>query len=133
MNSFQLKIVTPIAVISHESVDYIRCPGIDGSFGIMANHQKGIFALNIGEIKLNINNSNQYLATGGGFAEIMDGKVKLLVESIEKSLDIDIDRAKNSLDRAQTRKLDKKDTNIDEARVEASIFRAINRLKISKR
>ena len=133
MNSFQLKIVTPIAVISHESVDYIRCPGIDGSFGIMANHQKGIFALNIGEIKLNINNSNQYLATGGGFAEIMDGKVKLLVESIEKSLDIDIDRAKNSLDRAQTRKLDKKDTNIDEARVKASIFRAINRLKISKR
>ena len=133
MNTFQLKIVTPIAVISHESVDYIRCPGIDGSFGIMANHQKGIFALNIGEIKLNINNSNQYLATGGGFAEIMDGKVKLLVESIEKSLDIDIDRAKNSLDRAQTRKLDKKDTIIDEARVEASIFRAINRLKISKR
>ena len=32
--------------------DYVRCPGSNGSFGIMNNHQNGIFQLNIGEIKV---------------------------------------------------------------------------------
>ena len=110
----------------------MRCPGLDGSFGVMANHQEGMFALDIGEVKISFDKSKQYFATGGGFAEIINGKVKLLVESIEASSDINMDRAKKSLERAQERK----QNNIqgtDMVRVESAILRAINRLKISKR
>jgi len=132
MNNFELEIVTPLGVINHDSVEYIRCPGLDGLFGVMANHQDGMFALDIGEVKISFDNSSQYLATGGGFAEIINGKVKLLVESIEASSDINMDRAKKSLERAQKRKLGNSQ-NIDMARVESAILRAINRLKILKR
>ena len=132
MSNFELEIVTPLGVINHGSVNYMRCPGLDGLFGVMANHQEGMFAIDIGEVKISSDNSCQYLATGGGFAEIINGKVKLLVESIEASSEINMDRAKKSLERAQKRKQENSQ-NIDMARVESAILRAINRLKILKR
>ena len=78
------------------------------------------------------NGKDEYYATGGGFVEILEDGVKLLVESVEKSSDINTERAELSLDRAQKRKTSK-DLEIDETRVEASLVRALNRLKVSKR
>ena len=131
MNNFNLEIVTPIRELDEEKVSYIRCPGLDGSFGIMANHREGVFALSVGEIKILKNGKEEYWATGGGFAEIMKDKVKLLVESIETSSEIDSARAEKSLDRATQRKSEH--NNLDEERIEASLMRAINRLSVSRR
>ena len=50
MSYFDLKIVTPTKSIDFESINYVRCPGLEGLFGIMSNHQKGIFALDIGAV-----------------------------------------------------------------------------------
>ena len=132
MNFIELEIVTPLGTLQYDSVSYIRCPGSNGSFGILVNHQDGLFSLNIGEIKIKKENSDEYLATSGGFAEIFKGKVKLIVESAEKSSEIDRVRAKNSLNRAQKR-TDEKDKNLDVLRNKLSLHRAMNRLKISKR
>ncbi|MBT3179385.1 MAG: ATP synthase F1 subunit epsilon [Candidatus Marinimicrobia bacterium] len=131
MNNFNLEIVTPIRELDEEKVSYIRCPGLDGSFGIMANHREGVFALSVGEIKILKNGKEEYWATGGGFAEIMKDKVKLLVESIETSSEIDSARAEKSLERATQRKSEH--NNLDEERIEASLMRAINRLSVSRR
>ena len=90
MSSFNLNIVTPIRELKLGTVSYARCPGIDGQFGIMNNHREGIFALSIGELKITQNGENEYFATGGGFAEIINNSVKLLVESIESSKEINI-------------------------------------------
>ena len=130
--TFSLEIITPICGLSIGDVNYVRCPGLDGSFGVMPNHREGIIALNIGEIKIMQNGKDEYYATGGGFVEILEDGVKLLVESVEKSSDINTERAELSLDRAQKRKTSK-DLEIDETRVEASLVRALNRLKVSKR
>ena len=129
---FNLEIVTPIRFLDEGQVGYVRCPGIDGSFGIMANHQEGIFALSVGEIKLTRNGKDEFLATGGGFAEIIGHTVKLLVESVEKSSEIDEKRAEKSLNRARARK-SKQDPELNEVRIEASLARALNRLRVSKR
>ena len=127
-----LKIVTPISMLNFSLFDYVRCPGSNGSFGIMNNHQNGIFQLNIGEIKVVKDGKKEFFATSGGFAEINNNEVMFLVESIEKSSEIDLDRAKSSLNRAENRK-SKKPSNFDYVRNEASFYRAINRLKVSKR
>ncbi len=132
MTSYNVEIVTPIREIKLDDVIYLRCPGLNGSFGVMKNHREGIFALSVGEIKVTKNGKNEYFATGGGFAEIIDDSVKILVESLEKSNEIDLDRANKSFERAKKRKT-KKDSDLNEARVEASLARALNRLKISKR
>ena len=132
MTFYDIEIVTPIRKLKIDKVVYLRCPGLDGSFGVMRNHRKGIFALSLGEIKVTRNGKDEYFATGGGFAEIIDDSVKLLVESLEKSNEIDLDRANRSLKRAEKRKAEK-EPGLNEVRVEASLSRALNRLKISKR
>ena len=104
MIAYNVDIVTPIRELKFEDVTYLRCPGLDGSFGVMNNHREVIFALSVGEIKVSQNGKNEYYATGGGFAEIFNDSVKLLVESLEKSNEIDFDRANDSLKRAQQRK-----------------------------
>ena len=132
MNSFNLEIVTPIRELDEDQVTYVRCPGLDGSFGVMANHREGIIALTVGEIKVTRDGKDEFLATSGGFSEIMKDKVKLLVESVETAAEIDADRAEKSLERATKRKSEQ-DSEMDDVRIEASLMRAINRLRVSKR
>jgi len=132
MSTFQFEIVTPTRILDKGQVNYVRCPGMDGSFGVMANHLEGIIALSIGEIKVTIDGKEEYLATSGGYTEITDEKMQLLVESVEDSDEIDTDRAKRSLERAQVRK-EKHSLEIDGARVEVSLYRALNRLRVARR
>ncbi|HJM33254.1 MAG TPA: ATP synthase F1 subunit epsilon [Candidatus Marinimicrobia bacterium] len=132
MSTFQFEIVTPTRTLDKGQVNYVRCPGMDGSFGVMANHLEGIIALSIGEIKVTIDGKEEYLATSGGYIEITDEKMQLLVESVEGSDEIDTDRAKRSLERAQVRK-EKHSLEIEGARVELSLYRALNRLRVARR
>ena len=132
MSTFKFEIVTPTRILDKGQVNYVRCSGMDGSFGVMANHLEGIIALSIGEIKVTIDGKEEYLATSGGYTEITDEKMQLLVESVEGSDEIDTDRAKRSLERAQVRK-EKHSLEIEGARVELSLYRALNRLRVARR
>ena len=132
MDSFVVEIVTPIRVVNQENVKYLRCPGIDGSFGVMKNHRNGVIALDVGEIKVETKDNVEWYATSGGFVEILDNKVELLLESVERSNEIDVKRASGALERANQRRKNTKEP-IDNMRLEASLLRALNRLKVSKK
>ena len=132
MGKFSVEIVTPIKVLNQENVSYIRCPGLDGSFGIMKQHREGVIALDIGEIKIKTDGNTEWYATSGGFVEIGSTKIELLLESIEKSNEIDVKRATEALERASDRK-NKPKEKVDNTRLEASLLRAMNRLRVSKK
>ena len=132
METFSVEIVTPIKILNQENVKYIRCPGIDGSFGIMKKHRQGVIALDVGEIKIDANGDTGWYATSGGFVEIGSDKIELLLESVEKSNEIDVKRATEALERAKDRKKNSTE-QIDNIRLEASLSRALNRLKVSKK
>ena len=132
MNTIQLEIVTPTRILDEGQVSYVRCPGADGSFGVMANHIEGIIVLDVGEVKVRKDNQDKYLAISGGYAEIMEDRLELLVESVEKSSEINAERAKMSMERARTRKSEQ-DPELNEARIKASLSRALNRVRVSKR
>ena len=131
MATFSIEIVTPTRVITEENVSYLRCPGVDGSFGVMAGHTDGIIALSVGEVKVEIGNKEKWIATSGGFADISSKKVLLLLETAEQSFEIDVERAKTAMKRAKDRIVDS--SKIDIFRAESALIRAINRLKIANR
>jgi F-type H+-transporting ATPase subunit epsilon len=133
MTHYNLDIVTPMQNLDVIEVNYLRCPGIDGSFGIMANHQDGIFSLDIGEIMIQSKSDTKFYSTSGGFAEINENEVCLLVETIELSSDIDIPRAESAFQRANERKNKRNEKDFDEVRMENSLSRALNRLRVAKR
>lgn len=132
MKTFKLEIVTPSGQQIIETVSYVRCPGLDGAFGVMAGHRNAMIALGIGEIKVTSEGLDSFYATSGGFAEISREKLHVLVETMEHSKEIKLDRAKAALERGHKRLLNK-ETEIDGKRAEISIKRAKNRVQVSKR
>tara|TARA_B100001167_G_scaffold35222_2_gene19557 strand:- start:240 stop:530 length:291 start_codon:yes stop_codon:yes gene_type:complete len=96
----------------------------------MSGHTDALFALSIGEIKVAKDGNMSYLSTSGGYAEVTREKVQLLLETVEEAQGIDAPRAQEACDRAKAR-LSKKEG--DEVRARESLFRAVNRLKVSSR
>ena len=133
MSTFNLDVVTPTRDLEEMVVSYVRCPGLDGSFGIMANHQDGIFSHDIVEIMIKTKSETKYLSTSGGFAEIVNDGVSILVETVESASDIDISRAEAALQRARDRKSSSDNENLDQVRLESALSRALNRLQVAKK
>ncbi|MBD3275567.1 MAG: ATP synthase F1 subunit epsilon, partial [Candidatus Marinimicrobia bacterium] len=102
-------------------------------FGVMPGHVPSIIALDIGEVSIQQSGDREFWATSGGYAEIHPDRVVLIVESAERSSNIDIDRAKSAAERAKDRLEKKKQEQIDEARARAALNRAMNRLSVAKR
>ncbi len=128
---FQLEIITPTQVFDEGAVDYLRAPGVDGAFGVLAGHTAAIMALAVGEIKVVKGSAETTYAATQGFAEITENGVQLLVESAEHKADIDLKRAQDAYDRAMDHLSHKHDEAVDEARAEIALKRAINRLKVA--
>ncbi len=128
---FHLEIITPTQVFDEGEVDYVRAPGVDGAFGVMAGHTASIMALDVGEVKVVKGNTETSYAATRGFAEITENGVQLLVESAEPKAEIDQERAKKAYERAQGFMTRRSEDGIDEHRAEFALKRAMNRLKIA--
>ncbi|HPI38521.1 MAG TPA: F0F1 ATP synthase subunit epsilon [Ignavibacteriaceae bacterium] len=133
MKQFNLEIITPEKVAYKAEVAAITLPGTKGEFQVLFNHTPLVSTFEIGVVKVIIDEKNEIaFATSGGSVEIKDNHVLVLADTLEKPEQIDIDRAKDSAERARKRLASEKKEEIDTARAEASLTRAVNRLKIAK-
>lgn len=129
--TFKLEIVTPSKVVFNGDVISFSAPGVVGGFQVLFNHAPLLAEFGIGEIKLKKPDGNEeYFATGGGFVDVVDNKVLVLAESIERPSEIDITRAENAKERALKKMSEIKDENEQEI-VRTELDRAINRIKIA--
>jgi len=129
-NKIEINIITPTETLEYQDVEYLRAPSTEGLFGVLPGHISSIIALDIGEIKINSSNKSFYFATSGGFADINNDKVILVLETAEESSQIDLKRAEKSLDRSK-KYLD--DKSNDMSRALLSIKKAKNRILISNK
>ncbi len=132
MAQLNLNIITPSKIIFSGEVYSVTVPGTNGNFQILKNHAPIISTLEIGLIKIELpDGSTEFFATGGGTVEVINNKITLLADSVEKSNEIDPDRARAALNRAKQRLAEKiNDKTIDVARAQAASARALNRLNI---
>jgi F-type H+-transporting ATPase subunit epsilon len=134
MNDIYLEIISPSKIVFQGQVSSITVPGTSGNFQILKNHAPLVSTLEIGELKIMINDKYEYYAISGGTIEIFDNKVLILAQSVENVSDIDLDRAIKSKTRAEERLARKNlDKEIDVLRAEASLMRAINRIKLKEK
>tara|TARA_B100001250_G_C19682958_1_gene736693 strand:+ start:373 stop:771 length:399 start_codon:yes stop_codon:yes gene_type:complete len=129
-NTIEVNIITPTNTFEYVDVDYLRAPSTEGLFGVLPGHIASIIALDIGEVKITTNNKSLYFATSGGFADIGNNKVTLVLETAEESSQIDIKRAEESLNRSQEHL---NNNSNDIRRAFNSIKRAKNRILIAKK
>ncbi len=129
--TFQLEIVTPRKVVFSDRVSSFNAPGVVGGFQVLRSHAPLLSSINIGEVKVvDAAGKESRYATSGGFVEVRDNKVVMLAETAEQVDQIDLERAKAAMERAQKRLREKKgEMDIERARV--ALARALNRLKVA--
>lgn len=130
MKEFNLEIITPSKIAYSELVSSVTVPGTIGEFQVLYNHAPLVSTLEIGRIKIKSKDTEEIYATSGGTIEVLDNKVLILVDSIEKASDINVERAKKAAERANHR-LSNKKNDVDIVRAEAALRRALNRIKIA--
>jgi len=129
--NIKLEIVTPDNMVVDEDAQIVMAPGTDGEFGILKGHTPFLTSLKVGTVKYKDTSGKERLVfVSGGFAEALPDKVTILAESAERRRDIDQERAKNAMERAEKR-LSSTDESIDYLRAKAALTRAMHRLRIT--
>jgi F-type H+-transporting ATPase subunit epsilon len=129
-DTFQLEIVTPEKKVVDTTAEEVQIPGKNGYLGVLPGHAPLITELAVGEITFRSNSQEQHLAVAWGFAEVLPDKVTILAESAERPQEIDVERARESKQRAEQR-LTSGDTNVDVERALDALQRAESRLQVA--
>jgi F-type H+-transporting ATPase subunit epsilon len=126
----QLDVVTPEGLVVSTKVDEVVAPGPEGEFGVLPGHSPFLVLLDVGEVRYPTPQGVERLAVAYGFAEVTPEKVTILAEQCERPDEIDVERAKAALVRAEAHLLGDT-TEIDHARAEAAYRRAQNRIRMA--
>lgn len=131
-NTFRLLIVTPFGRYLEGDAEFLEVRNDKYSMGILPNHAPLISTVSIGKVKIRAAGKEYIYACGGGIIEVEKEKVTLIVNSIERSDEIDIERAKAAKERAQNRLDNLTNDAVDVARAKAALLRAIVRIEVSE-
>ncbi|MEJ5350227.1 MAG: F0F1 ATP synthase subunit epsilon [Melioribacteraceae bacterium] len=130
IKELNLEIITPSKIVYSGKVKSVTVPGTLGSFQVLFNHAPLLSTFEIGRIKVEeLNGTVTEFTTGGGSIEVLKNKILILADSVERREEIDVERARKSLQRAKERLSASRKEKIDVERAEASLQRAVNRLK----
>lgn len=131
--NIKLEVVTPARVVVSEASQIVAAPGSLGEFGVLSGHTPFLTSLKTGILRYtDAKGAEQFVFISGGFAEALPNKVTVLAESAERRGDIDLDRAKAALERAQKRmEEDHTREDIDFVRARAALERALVRIKLA--
>ncbi len=86
--TFLLEVVTPERVAFSDQVEMVTAPSLMGIIGILPHHIPLFTRLVEGEVKINKEKEELYLAIGGGFLEVTPLKVVILVTEAYRANEI---------------------------------------------
>ena len=134
MPTFNLQIVTPEREVFNGPVEAVKLPGLEGSFGVLADHAPMIAALEAGPLEItDAQGQRMRLAVGGGFFQVANDVAMVLADSAEFAADINVERATASESRARSRLAGEIDPGfvLQRDRAEAALKRARARLRVA--
>ena len=131
--NIKLEVVTPEKYVVSEDVQIVMAPGSLGEFGVLRGHTPFLTSLKIGRLHYKeTSGQERELFVSGGFAEALPDRVTVLAESAERRKEIDLERAKAALERAQKRLAEEKAENINFERARTAMYRAMERIKLAE-
>lgn len=132
-DAIELVIVTPERQLLRQSVAEVQLPGADGYLGVLPGHAPLITELGVNELTYHTVDGKQSdpIAILRGFAEVLPDRVTVLAETAELAAEIDLDRAKQALERAEKR-IASNDPQIDWDRASVALQRALVRVKVGE-
>jgi F-type H+-transporting ATPase subunit epsilon len=128
---FQIEIVTPTATRYKGEIIHVRAPGVDGDFGVLADHAPMMAGLRPGRLRLDEHNVSFDFAITGGYFEVHSNRAVVLAEDCIKREDIDLKRAMEARDRALT-ELEEAKTAAEQDDARVALAKALAIIKVAE-
>ena len=129
----KLEMVTPYKRVLSEEVDEVTAPGAIGEFGVLPDHTSLLTTLKVGELTYKKDGETFHVAVNWGYVEVEDNVMTVLVETAEPADQIDVERAKAALGRAEEalKKLTSEDKEFKI--MECALERALIRVQVASK
>ena len=130
MSKFYLKVISSNRIFYEGFCTCLIIPSVDGEKAIMAHHEEVIVAVDNGEMRMQKEEGGEwsYAVLGKGFCMGANNRVTVLADTVERPEEVDANRAKEALERAQER-LRQKQSIQEYHMTQAAMARALTRLK----
>ncbi len=99
--SLNVRVITPDKTVWDAVVDEVILPSTTGQLGILTGHAPLLTALDVGVMRVRPGKEWKAIAVMGGFAEVEDNVVKVLVNGAELGEKIDQQTAKTEFEQSQ--------------------------------
>ncbi len=127
---FDVIVLAPDHALFEGRVTSLVAPGVDGYFGVLARHAPMVAQLGSGALAMAGEDGEEvYFAVSQGFLEVEADGVTILADTAEAAAEIDVERARAAEERAR-RRIRHRDPEVDVARAETALRRALARLKV---
>ena len=130
-NKFTLKIITPDRTFYEDQVSMVEFNTVEGEVGIYNQHIPMTMIVAPGILSITQDNDVKEAALHAGFAEVLPDQVTILAEIIEWPTEIDVNRAQEAKERAESR-IRENAPGTDMKRAEMSLRRAVARIEAVK-
>ena len=102
MSGFYMRVLASDHVFYQGRVEAVTLPGDDGERTVLAHHADSIISIREGELRFRDVEENWHEAIVGlGFAEMINNRLTILVDTAERPEDIDRKRAEEAKARAE--------------------------------
>lgn len=127
-------VATPEKKLWEETeAEEVTLPSVLGELTVLPGHEPLLFLLETGCLRIRAHGKDEWFFVDRGFVEVLNDEVMVCPEVSERGRDIDVERAKRAKERAEKRLASIGDPNIDVARAEYALKRALYRLSIAER
>ena len=100
-DTLELEVATPERALVRDQVSDLQVPGKQGYMGILPGHAPLLGLLGIGTLTYVAEGRKRYISIHQGFVEVLDDHVRVLADVAERAEEIDVQRARLALQRAQ--------------------------------
>ena len=121
-----VKVITPDKTVLDDRVEEIILPSTTGQLGVLSGHAPLLTALEVGVMRVRPDKEWKAIALMGGFAEVENNEIKILVNGAELGDNIDQDTARTEFEKAQARfqQVENSDVRQDKIQAETAMKKA---------
>ncbi len=132
MNTFELHILAAERSFYEGPCESLILPLTEGMYGIQANHVNMIAGIVPGELTYRVPGGvDEHVACSRGMVKVENNEVTVLVDTVERPEEIDVNRAQRAAAEAKEEMI-KKRSRQEYMKAQMELARATTRLRVSK-
>ena len=122
-----VRVIAPDKIVWDSEAKEVILPSGTGQLGILTDHAPLLTTLDIGVMRVRLEKEWETIALMGGFAEVEENEVKILVNGAELGTDINVEEARSEYQQAESN-FDKA-TQADDARQKNKAGQALKKAR----